>query len=220
MLRKTLALTGALFLAMVATPTLANPTICYDGPDPDDGIDLNAEFGEGTTDITRCLSNQGKPKVVVQINKFCRDAVPNADCDVKRAYALGNIQNMINDYEGSHGIDNWEIVAVVHSGGWGMVVQNDFSFTNIAGEGGGDGGVAKVLSNQFQDKVEGLIAQGVRFLFCQNTTRGMIGKGNLPTINESAGGATEALIDGVEYTTAGVTAIADFQKKGYSYVQP
>jgi intracellular sulfur oxidation DsrE/DsrF family protein len=50
----------------------------------------------------------------------------------------------------------------------------------------------------------------------------MIGRGNLPTVAESTfgGGATEALIDGVEYTTAGVTAIADFQELGYRYVQP
>ena len=142
-------------------------------------------------------------------------------CASNRAYALGNIRNMIKDYEGSHGIDNWEIVAVVHSGGWGMLVKDGYTFTNALGEGGGTPGV-KTLSNQFQGQVEDLIDQGVRFLFCQNTTRGMINRGNLPTVNESAsgGGATEALIDGVEYTTAGVTAIADFQKRGYSYVQP
>ena len=29
-----------------------------------------------------------------------------------------------------------------------------------------------------------------------------------------------SLIEGVEYTTAGVTAIADLQSKGYTYVQP
>ncbi|MEA3278329.1 MAG: hypothetical protein U9Q81_24155 [Pseudomonadota bacterium] len=32
--------------------------------------------------------------------------------------------------------------------------------------------------------------------------------------------ATDQLIEGVEYVTAGVTAIADFQDQGYKYVQP
>ena len=236
MFRSTISLIGMLFLATVATQTLAaNPTtICHAGVDPNDGSDLNDEFGAGTTAITRCLSDQNKPKVVMQINLACRDSyVDYADdgsvktvkndvghCASNRAYALGNIGNMIKDYEGSHGIDNWEIVAVVHSGGWGMLVKNGYMFTNVEGQGGAPGD--KTLSNPFQGQVEALIAKGVRFLFCQNTTRGMIGRGNLPTVAESTGGggATEALIDGVEYTTAGVTAIADFQKRGYSYVQP
>ena len=231
MFRSTSSLIVVLFLAIFATQTLAAKptTICHAGVDPTDGIDLNDEFGNGTTAITRCLSDQNKPKVVMQINVACRDsyvdgtAVKNdvGHCASNRAYALGNIRNMIKDYEGSHGIDNWEIVAVVHSGGWGMLVKDGYMFTNAPGEGGGTPGV-KTLSNQFQGQVEDLIDQGVRFLFCQNTTRGMINRGNLPTVNESAsgGGATEALIDGVEYTTAGVTAIADLQKRGYSYVQP
>jgi len=232
MLKRTIALTGTLLLAMVATQTLAaDPTtICHEGVNPNDDTDLNDEFGAGTTAITRCLSDQNKPKVVMQINLACRDSYVDGDvvkndvvhCANNRAYALGNITNMIKDYEGSHGIDNWEIVAVVHSGGWGMLVKDGYSFTNLPGEGGGTPDTKKTLSNQFQSQVEDLVKQGVRFLFCQNTTRGMIGRGNLPTVAESAGGggATEALIDGVEYTTAGVTAIADLQKQGYSYVQP
>ena len=74
----------------------------------------------------------------MQINVACRDsyvdgtAVKNdvGHCASNRAYALGNIRNMIKDYEGSHGIDNWEIVAVVHSGGWGMLVKDGYTFTN------------------------------------------------------------------------------------------
>ena len=55
---------------------------------------------------------------------------------------------------------------------------------------------------------------------CQNTTRGFIKKGILPDSTETIGGATAELIDGVEYVTAGVTAIADLQEQGYKYVQP
>jgi len=64
------------------------------------------------------------------------------------------------------------------------------------------------------------MAQGVRFFFCQNTTRGFIGNGTLPSTDVIQGGATEQLIDGVEYVTAGVTAISDLQEEGYRYVQP
>lgn len=209
----------------------ADSTVCHDGLVQNDGYDLNDEFGTGTTDLTRCLEVQNKPKVVMQVNLSCRDSFVDGGGNVKnntvncasnRAYALGNMRNMIKDYELSHGIDNWEIVAVVHSGGWGLLVEDGYAFTQMAGEGGGTAGDVMTLSNQFQSQVEDLIDQGVKFLFCQNTTRGMIGRGNLPTVAESTygGGATEALIDGVGYTTAGVTAIAELQALGYSYVQP
>ena len=180
---------------------------------------LDDEFGAGSQGLTRCLERRHKVKVVVQINTLCRDTACNSP------YALGNINNMILDYEITHGMQqgrDYEIVAVVHSGGWGMLAKNGYTFTNAEGEGGGDDGVVKTLSNNFQGTVEGLMDRGVRFLFCQNTTRGQIGRGNLPIVAESAygGGATEALIDGVEYTTAGITALVDFQRQGYKYVQP
>ena len=233
MFKNTLFILSAFLLAMSANQAMAaDPgTICHEGVNPSDGMGLNDEFGNGTTAITRCLAKQNKPKIVMQINVACRDSYAPADggklinsvgnCDSTRAYALGNMRNMIKDYEGSHGIGNWEIVAVVHSGGWGMLVKDGYEFTNVDGQGGGAPGL-KTLSNQFQSQVKDLMDQGVRFLFCQNTTRGMIKRGNLPTVNESAdgGGATEALIDRVEYVTAGVTAISDFQVLGYRYVQP
>ena len=180
---------------------------------------LDDEFGAGSQGLTRCLERRHKVKVVVQINQLCRDA------GCTSPYALGNINNMIKDYEITHGMQqgrDYEIVAVVHSGGWGMLVQDGYTFTNKLGEGGGALG-DKTLYNDFQETVEGLMDRGVRFLFCQNTTRGQIARGNLPTVKESnvnGAGATEALINGVEYTTAGITALVDFQRQGYKYVQP
>ena len=66
------------------------------------------------------------------------------------------------------------------------------------------------------------MARGEKFYFCQNTTRGFMRNGTLPTVAETTDmtGAKGQLIDGVEYVTAGVTAIADFQSQGYKYVQP
>ena len=179
--------------------------------EPDTTLDL--EFGPGTQELTRCLSRRHKVKIVVQINQFCRDAVPNADCDKTKPYALGNIRNMINDYEDTHGMEqgkDYEIVAVVHSGGGWQMLTND-----------GFNGAGKPVTgrNQFAGTVSDLIADGVKFYFCQNTTRSFVDKGILPA-GDVLGGATGELIPGVEYTTAGVTAIADFQSKGYTYVQP
>ena len=177
-------------------------------------LTLDDEFGPGTADTTKCLDRRHNVKVVMQINQFCRDAVSNADCADNRAYALGNIRNMIKDYEVTHGMvagKDYRIVAVVHSGGGWQMLKDE----------GLDGSGNPVTGrNKFEGQVKDLIAQGVDFYFCQNTTRGFIRSNRLPDATETAGGATAELIEGVKYTTAGVTAIAEFQNRGYRYVQP
>jgi intracellular sulfur oxidation DsrE/DsrF family protein len=177
-------------------------------------LSLNDEFGHGTGVLTRCLERRHNVKVVMQVNRFCRDNVPNADCDSTRPYALGNMRNMIKDYEITHGMvagRDFKIVAVVHSGGGWLMLKN----SGLDGNGDPVSG-----RNQFESQVAELIDKGVEFYFCQNTTRGFIRKGILPGTSESTAGATGELIDGVKYTTAGVTAIAEFQNRGYTYVQP
>ena len=172
---------------------------------------LENEFGAGTEGLTRCAEFRHNVKVVVQVNAFCGDTA------CSKSYALGNIKNLIKDFEITNGMskNDYEIVAVVHSSGGGLVLQNGYTFIDSV-----KGPVT--ISNQFQKDVEDLLAEGVKFYFCQNTTRSMIKKGALPEVSESTygGGATEALIPGVQYTTAGVTAISDFQRMGYTYVQP
>lgn len=185
------------------------------------GLTLDEEFGGGTQDLTRCLERRHKVKVVIQINKFCRDSVADADCN--RPYALGNITNMLNDYETTHGMKpgkDFEVVAIVHSGGGGLVLQNGYKFEDILDKDGNPGKGWVTISNQFQGLVEELMGRGVQFFFCQNTTRGYMNAGKLPSNQQGEGSATAAMIPGVEYTTAGVTAIADYESKGYSYVQP
>ena len=176
------------------------------------GNTLDDEFGYGTSDLTKCLDRRHNVKVVMQINKYCRDAVDNADCT--RSYTLGNIRNMIKDYEVTHGMEqgkDYEIVAVVHSGGGWQMLKDE----------GLDGNGNSVTGrNQFESEVSDLITKGVKFYFCQNTTRGFIRGNILPETEDTAGGATAELIPGVQYTTAGVTAIAEFQQRGYEYVQP
>lgn len=154
------------------------------------GKTLDEEFGPGTAEITRCLEKD-EVKVVYGINKTCA----NEACT--RAYALGNIQNAIKDYEITHGMSvgsDYKIIAVVYSGGYQLVVSNNAA-------------VPFKEENPFQTQVEELMAQGVEFYFCQNAAR-------------SNGVVTANLIPGIKFATAGVTAIADFQKMGYSYVSP
>lgn len=74
--------------------------------------------------------------------------------------------------------------------------------------------------NKFEPEVKNLMDRGVKFYFCQNTTRGFVKNGTLPKTDVITGGATAQIIDGVEYVTAGVTAISEFQDRGYRYVQP
>ena len=176
------------------------------------GLSLDDEFGPGSQAATRCLDKRKRVKIVMQVNQFCRDAVANKDCT--RAFALGNITNMIKDYEITHGMvqgKDYEIIAVVHSGAGALMLKN---------EGFNGAGNAVSGRNQFEGAVKTLMAQGVKFYFCQNTTRSMVRGGALPTPAVTTGGATGEMIDGVEYVTAGVTAIGDFQSKGYKYVQP
>jgi intracellular sulfur oxidation DsrE/DsrF family protein len=192
------------------------------------GLELDVEFGAGTQELTTCLTKREEVKIVMQLNKSCRDSYAThpvgtngkptgevsrvvnniANCAINRAYALGNLRNMIKDYEITNGMlpQDYDIKVVVHSGG-GYLLLKDVSY-NGAGE---------LLSgrNKFQSQVEELMDMGVKFYFCQNTTRGFIANGTLP-----AGDAIAQLIDGVEYVTAGVTAIADLQEQGYKYVQP
>lgn len=207
-IRSAILLAGSLFLAGSAFAQ-SDVQECPVGLVNNQSLDV--EFGTGTQANTRCAEFRHNVKVVVQVNTYCGDAA------CSKAYALGNIKNLIKDYEITNGMskDDYEIVAVVHSGGGGLVLQDGYTFTDSV-----KGPVT--ISNKFQKDVEDLLAKGVKFYFCQNTTRGMIKKGALPEVSESTfgGGATEALIPGVQYTTAGVTAISDFQRMGYSYVQP
>lgn len=154
------------------------------------GQTLDDEFGPGVAALTKCNDKRHHVKLVFQLNA-------NANC-----YGLGNITNVIDDYEITHGMvrgRDYRIAAIVHSAGGTMVVKN------------GVNGFA----NPCEAQVSALIAKGVTFYFCQNTTRAYLGNGRL-----TAGLVKEQVIDGVEYVTAGLGAIADFQSSGWKYVQP
>jgi len=160
------------------------------------GLTLDQEFGPGVGALTKCNDVRHNVKVVFQLNAGQVETAP-ANC-----YGLGNISNVIDDYEITHGMvrgRDYQIAAIVHSAGGVMVVKD-----GVNGH-----------ANLCQSQVEALIAKGVKFYFCQNTTRGYLKNGRL-----TAGMVKEQVIDGVEYVTAGLGAIADFQATGWKYVQP
>ena len=154
-------------------------------------ISIEEKFGPGSMAVTRCLSETRQVKVLYQINQECK----NAKCDAP--YAVGNIVNHINDFEITHGMDSddYEIVVIVHSAGWKLVLDNN--------------AVEKhATNNPFQSAMEDLVARdNVKVLFCQNTAN-------------SKGVVFANMLQGVGFVTAGVSAISDLQEEGYGYIQP
>jgi len=171
------------------------------------GLGLDAEFGPGTSDLTRCISNRHNVKLLIQVNQYCARTAPDGSC--ARAYALHNIDNVIADYETTYGMKvgrDYEIVAIVHSGGGSLVVKDGAGGNNV---------------NEFEGQVQRLMNEGVKFYFCMNTTRGMKNAGKFTDTSDlvtsmDSNGVTHS----VGYVTAGITALADFQARGYTYVQP
>lgn len=158
------------------------------------GMTLDTEFGPGSSALTHCLERRHGVKLVLQINQYCLDNVPNVQCT--RPFGLIHAANMVDDYEITHG----------------MVAGRDYEFVIVAHTGGGP---LVLKESPFANQVRALQARGVKFYMCQNATRALIRSGVLPL-----GDATSHLIEGVEYVTAGVTAVVDFQNRGYKYVQP
>ena len=161
------------------------------------GLTLDEEFGPGSAEITHCLTQRKKVKLVVQANQFCMDNVSNTECT--RPYALLNLTKMIEDYEITHGMKpgrDYVMAVIAHTKGGPLMLKDE-------------------AINPFRSQVENLLQKGVKFYLCQNATRSMIDRGLLPH-----GDATANIIDGVEYVTAGITAVVDFQYQGYVYVQP
>lgn len=182
------------------------------------GISMDDEFGPGTQDRTQCLKKRHNVKMVVQINQFCTSAATPESCAAS-PYGLNNIRNILDDYEVTHGMKpgkDYEMVVVLHSPGGRMALKN----TSIRGDG-----TEVTGRNPFEGTIRGLMARGVKFYFCQNTTRAFLNQPgtaitSLPKYLTSGISATDQMIEGMEYTTAGLTSIADFQARGYAYIQP
>ena len=172
-------------------------------------MSLADEFGADVPNITRCLKETGEVKLVMQINKACRDTTVVStntgyrlenharSCGDNRGYGIAQLKNMIKDYKITHNIEaeKIDLRIVVHGGGGTMLLDMPW--------------------NKLKPAVKALMADGVKFYFCMNTVRGMARKMGLTSSQ-----LVSKVIPGVEYVTAGLTAVADFQEVGYNYVQP
>jgi len=156
------------------------------------GLTIDQEFGAGTSAMTQCLQKKvAKIKVVYQINKTCL----KSDC--AKSFALGNIKNAIKDYQITHGLKNgidFEIVAIMHGPGYLLSLNNDAP-------------TPYHTRNPFQSEVQYLLDAGVKIFYCQNTARTYQTK-------------TPQVMAGIKYVTSGVTALAEYQTRGYSMIQP
>jgi len=108
------------------------------------GMTLDEEFGPGTSQVTRCIIMNYGIKVVMQINNF--ESRPG------RAYGLGNIANMIDDYKITHGTNDYKIVAINHDGGIQQLLNAHAANPHPLAS-----------ANVYQPLVEDLIAKGVKF---------------------------------------------------------
>ena len=170
------------------------------------GKTLDVEFGQGTAELTHCLKKRHNLKVAVEINRRCRswsDSSTSGACSGPGPDALGNMTNVLKDYEITNGMKpghDYTMIAIVHGAG-GYLLLND-------------------ARNPYKDTVMGMMEKGVKFYFCQNTVRGFIRNGTLE--NPSTGGRSvkDQLIPGVEYVTAGFSAVADVQQQGWSVITP
>ncbi len=198
---------SALMLALLSLPAFAQGAGNNQCPvGLVSGTSLDNEFGPGTQELTKCLQKRNQVKMVVQINQFKTSA--------GGAYGLGNISNIIDDYEITHGMvrgRDYEIAVVLHGPG-GMMALKDTSYNGAGAQVSG--------RNPFEGQVKALLEKGVKFYFCQNTTRAYQNNGTLPRYQQIGISATDQLIQGVQYTTAGLTSIADFEAAGYAYIQP
>ena len=176
-------------------------------------VSFTAMFGHEVEGSIRCNKERKRVKLVVQVNEFCRDRhatdgtpITPLTCGLKRAYALGNMQNMINDYKKTHGMDDddFRMVAIIHSAG-GHLARKMF----------GPG-----IPNPYAAQIQSLQDQGVKFYFCLNTAAGFIKRNVFKQYAATGIPLQDQMLPGIGFVPAGLNSIADFQMRGYTYVQP
>lgn len=165
----------------------------YDTTCPQAVMDnADMRFGDGSGAMTECLGVRDNLPIVVAFNSGVINGRNGHGQQVL------NVRNLRNDY-----VNNYDMalgsefnVAVVGYAAGARWLLNDTAFTNSYG-----------TENPSDQIVSDLIAKGVTFFMCQNTMRGN-------------GWTKYDLIDGVKMIPAGVTAVIDYQNRGYSYIAP
>lgn len=189
---------------LMATPTFAggeNGNVACPVASPYGTYSFEDKFGEDVLDKMRCNKRRSDVKMVMQINQAF---------DAKnRMYGFRNLPNVINDLSITHGVENWEIAVVVHSGGYPVVLDPSAATPHPAAATNNTPVAAPYPTEGLTgaEVVERLIGMGVEVYFCLNTAAAM-------SIT------TDQILPGVKYVPAGLSSLVDFQYGGYKYVQP
>lgn len=152
----------------------------------------DAKFGPGSGAMTECLRVRDDLQIVAAFNGNAVNATNG------EAQQVLNVRNIYNDYTRNYGMSNSEdfrIVVVGYAAGARWLL-NDTAHMATYG-----------VANPSADIVLDLIDKGVKFYMCQNTMAGQ-------------GWIKDSLLPGVDMVPAGVTAVIDFQNRGYSYLNP
>jgi len=124
MFKKTVTLIGLLALGCATTTVFAGKgnsnVACPVGTpyldEAGDPLTFEDKFGYDVLDNLRCNERRSQVRMVMQVNLYEQGGKP---------YGFRNLNNIINDFEITHGIDNWKIAVVVHSGGSDFVVKDN-----------------------------------------------------------------------------------------------
>lgn len=152
----------------------------------------DANFGAGSGAITECIRVRDDLKIVAAFNSA---AVNSANGHGQQVL---NARNIYNDYTSNYGMrigNDFKVVVVGYAAGARWLL-NDAAYTASYGTG-----------NPSDTIVLDLISKGVKFYMCQNTMTGQ-------------GWTKDDLLPGVKMVPAGVTALIDFQNRGFTYINP
>lgn len=157
---------------------------------------IDAQVGPGASAQTDCLAKRDHIKVVAALNND--DLASNG-----AGQQVVNVDNMVADYA-KYGIvigtgeDKGALVAVAYGDGARWLLTKDAYVAKVD---------SAATDNPSRARVEQLIAKGVKFYMCQNTMK-------------SKKYAPGDLIANVRMVPAGVTAVIDFENRGYKYISP
>ena len=91
----------------------------YTGPD-ENPVSFQHMFGHDVLEKMQCNKRRSSVKMVMQVNAF--EVGPPGN---RRPYGFRNLPNIIKDFEKTHGIENWKIAIVIHSGGFPFVEKGN-----------------------------------------------------------------------------------------------
>lgn len=160
---------------------------------PDAILQMDSQFGYGTSELTTCLQKRTEINNVIAWNS----AQLNKSGVAQQARVTNNL---INNYETMYDMaldEDYKLLVVAYGAG-GRWLLSDEAYNRTYNVNTGN--PTRALAEYF-------IAHGVTLYMCQNTMR-------------SNGWITSDLIPGTKMVPSGVAALLDFQALGYHQITP